>query len=65
MEYADDADYESRKADKRGFVFSETYDSVEAVEEALDQEYSRDEVRPHIVELLEERLEDLQGETDE
>jgi len=59
MEYADEAEFESQKNDWRGFVFSETYDTVEAVEDQLDEEFQRDVVRPHVVELLQERLEDL------
>jgi hypothetical protein len=65
MEYADDAMFESKKNDMRGFVFSNEYDTIEAVEEALDDEFQRDTVRPHIVELLEERLAALRGEADE
>lgn len=60
VEYADDADFESQKNDLRGFVFSEQYDTVDAVEEAIDDEFQRDTVRPHVVELLEERLEGLE-----
>lgn len=60
MAYADEAEFESRKNEWRGFVFSETYDTVEAVKDQLDEEFQRDQVRPHVVELLQERLEDLE-----
>lgn len=65
LEYEDDAQFESMKNDLRGFVFSEQYDTIEAVEEALDDEFQRDVVRPHLVELIKERLEQLRGEADE
>jgi len=59
MDYEDEAAFESQKNDWRGFVFSETYDTVDAVEDQLADEFDRDVVRKHVVELLEERLEDL------
>jgi len=61
MEYTDEAEFESQKNDWRGFVFSETYDTVKAVEEQLDEVFQRDVVRPHVVELLQERLEELKA----
>ncbi len=63
--YRDRAAFESMKTDWRPFVFSEKYGSVEAVKGALEEELQRNTIRPHIVELLEERLAELGGENDE
>lgn len=62
-EYTDDAELESEKNSMRGF--SESYGTVEAVEEALEDEFDGDVVRRHVVELLDERREVLGGERDE
>lgn len=60
MTYADEAEKQSKKNEKRRTVW-DLVTTVEEAEEALDREYAKDVVPIHLTELLEERLEELQG----
>ncbi|NHX37846.1 MULTISPECIES: hypothetical protein [Halolamina] len=64
MAYEDEAAFESAKNEKRRTVW-DLMTMVEEAEEALDREYAKDVVPLHLTELLEERLEELQGGADE
>ena len=59
MEYADEAEKQSKKNEKRRTVW-DLVNTVEEAEDALDRQYRKDVVPIHTVELLEERLEELQ-----
>jgi len=57
-EYDDEAAFESAKNDQRRTVW-DLVTTVEEAEEALEKQLAKDVVPRHTVELLEERLEDL------
>jgi len=60
MEYQDEAEFESEKNDQRRTV-QDLITTVDGAEEALDKQFAKDVVPRHTVELLEERLEVLDG----
>lgn len=64
MTYEDEAEFQSKKNDKRRTV-EDLVETVDDAESALDTQYQKDVVPIHTVELLEERLEELRGERDE
>lgn len=57
MEYSDDAEYESKLRDAERLC--QMFDTVDEVEEKLEDERDRDVVRPHVVEALEIRKGEL------
>lgn len=57
LEYEDAAERESQYQD--AYSVTKMYDDADAVREKLQEEFDRDERRPHVVDALEERLSEV------
>lgn len=58
--YEDAADFESKR--QKAYQKSKTWKTLEQVQDALQEEFARDARRPHVVDALEERLQEVAQE---